>query len=209
MIEGDGVIIPPGEKVLVQGESVEGRSMLIRAMAGLWPWGSGEVLFPGGAQQIFLPQRPYIPPGSLRDVVTYPGAARAPSDADITEALAKCGMAHLAGRIDEEQDWDRLFSGGEKQRIAFAHVLINMPDIVIMDEATSALEEKGHHQLLSLFHAELHDTIVFTVANRAGLEHYHSREIVLVRTQHVEALPDDVVPSRLTRWTRRLLQRNA
>lgn len=101
-------------------------------------------------------------------------------------------MAHLAGRIDEEEYWDRLFSGGEKQRIAFACVLINKLDIVIMDEATSALDEKGHHQILSLFHAELRGTTIFTVANRTGLEHFYSREIVLLRTQHVEAVLNDV-----------------
>jgi putative ATP-binding cassette transporter len=101
-----------------------------------------------------------------------------------------------------------LFSGGEKQRIAFARVLINKPDIVIMDEATSALDEKGHHQILSLFHAELRDTTVFTVANSTDLEHYHSREIVLVRTQHVEAEPDDVTQPRFMLWARQFIRRN-
>lgn len=207
MIEDAQAIIAPSEKVLVRGDSGTGKSTLIRAMAGLWPWGSGQVLFPANAQPTFVPQRPYIPPGSLRDVVTYPGAQTPPSENDIREALDKCGLGHLADRLDEDSDWDRSFSGGEKQRIAFARLLLLKPDIIIMDEATSALDEEGQNQLFELFSTDLANATIFNVAHRPGIEQYHNREISLVRREQGPAQTVITEYSRVTVFMRRLLRR--
>src|SRR3712207_4918281 len=120
MIEDADVVIPKGEKVLVKGESGTGKSTLIRAMAGLWPWGSGEILRPRNATIAFMPQRPYIPLGTLRHAVLYPATDLDAPDEVVKDALKRCGLAHLIPRIDEEDNWDMILSGGEKQRIAFA-----------------------------------------------------------------------------------------
>lgn len=207
MIEDAQAIIAPSEKVLVRGDSGTGKSTLIRAMAGLWPWGSGQVLFPANAQPTFLPQRPYIPPGTLRDVVTYPGVPAMPPDDEIAAALEKCGLGHLAGKLDEDGDWDRSFSGGEKQRIAFVRLLLLKPDIVIMDEATSALDEEGQQQLFELFSTELATATIFNVAHRPGIEQYHNREISLVRRERGPAQTVVTEYSRVTIFMRRLLRR--
>ncbi len=132
------VVIAPGEKVLVVGESGTGKSTLVRAIAGLWPWGQGEVRVNSGSKLFLMPQRPYVPIGTLRRATTYPAPAEEIPKEQVAEALELVGLGHLSGRIDEEAPWDQTLSGGEKQRLAFARLLIARPDIIVLDEATSA-----------------------------------------------------------------------
>lgn len=175
------VVIEPGERVLVKGESGSGKSTMIRAMAGLWPWGSGQILRPEGADVAFMPQRPYIPLGSLRHALVYPVSETERDDATIREALHKTGLDHLIERLDDEDQWARILSGGEQQRVAFARLLINKPDVIIMDEATSALDELSQARVMDFLSNELAGTTVISVGHRPGLEAYHTREISLVR----------------------------
>ncbi|MDB5508573.1 MAG: hypothetical protein JWL93_1042 [Hyphomicrobiales bacterium] len=175
------VVIEPGEKVLVKGESGSGKSTLIRAMAGLWPWGYGRILRPVGASIAFMPQKPYIPLGSLRHALGYPATDVVHDDAAIREALGKTGLTHLIERLDAEEQWSRILSGGEQQRLAFARILINRPDIIIMDEATSALDELSQARVMGFLNDELVESTVISVGHRPGLEDYHTREISLVR----------------------------
>jgi putative ATP-binding cassette transporter len=181
MIEGADTAIGPGEKVIVKGESGTGKSTLIRAMAGLWPWGSGEILRPANTNIAFMPQRPYLPLGSLRHALTYPATDLDVPDETLTEALRRCGLSHLIPRLDEEDNWDAILSGGEKQRIAFARLLVNPPDIVIMDEATSALDEESQARMMEFLRTDLVDAMVLSVTHRPGLEEFFEREINLVR----------------------------
>lgn len=174
-------VVEPGEKVLVKGESGSGKSTLIRAMAGLWPWGSGKILRPKNATIAFMPQRPYIPLGSLRHALLYPATDFAASDDTIRDALRKTGLTHLADRIDEDAQWVRILSGGEQQRVAFARLLINPPDIIIMDEATSALDELSQARVMDFLKDELAACTVISVGHRPGLEAWHTREITLER----------------------------
>lgn len=181
VIEDATVRIGRGDRILIVGESGTGKSTLIRALAGLWPWGSGLIRLPKGASFAFLPQKPYIPLGTLRAVLLYPRGDGDCDDAAIIRAMQLCGLDHLAGRLEEAADWDRTLSGGERQRVAFCRLLLQRPDIIVMDEATSALDDRSQDQLMSLIGSQLPEATVISVGHRPGLEAFHHRRIGLVR----------------------------
>ncbi|NPV22397.1 ABC transporter ATP-binding protein/permease [Bradyrhizobium aeschynomenes] len=186
------VVVDAGERLLVAGESGTGKSTLVRAIAGLWPWGGGSINFHPDRQLFMLPQRPYVPSGSLRRAVAYPGAAEDWSVDQVGEALHKVGLDHLRDRIEEEAPWDQTLSGGEKQRLAFARLLLHRPDIVVLDEATSALDEKSQDQMMQMVTGELPKATIVSVAHRAELEAFHSRKIVLERRKGGAKLVSDI-----------------
>jgi putative ATP-binding cassette transporter len=181
MIDETDTVIPKGDRVLLMGESGTGKSTLIRAIAGLWPWGTGRVRLPVGAKVAFLPQRPYLPLGTLRQVLCYPDDGETYSDEVLREAMTKCGLRRFIGRLDAEEQWDKLLSGGEQQRVGFARLLVLRPDIVIMDEATAALDAASQDQMMELFANELADVTLISVGHRSELEDYHDRKLTLHR----------------------------
>lgn len=204
------VAIMPGEKVLVAGESGTGKSTLVRAIAGLWPWGEGDIEVRAGAKLFLLPQRPYVPLGTLRRAAAYPDAAESRSIEDIAKAFKKVGLGHLAERLEEEGPWDQTLSGGEKQRLAFARIFLHRPDIIVLDEATAALDPPSQDKLMELLSKELEETTVVSVGHRPELEAFHSRKIILERRRGGAKLVSDVYlipkPGRgrlLRRWLRR------
>ena len=178
-VVGDAdVEIGPGEKVLVSGASGAGKSTLVRAIAGLWPWGSGEIVirFEG---LTLMPQRAYVPMGSLRRVLTYPLPAESVDDAVVRQAAEDVGLGSCLDRLDEDADWDGILSGGEKQRVAFARVLIQHPNVIVMDEATSALDPASQDQVMKLLLERLPEATILTVGHRPELEAFHTRQLVL------------------------------
>lgn len=180
VINGASATIAPGEKVLLAGESGSGKSTLIRALAGLWPWGAGAIRLPENTQISFVPQKPYLPLGTLRDILLYPESDIEIDDMRLAAAMARCGLGALAHRLDEpDVRWDQILSGGERQRIAFCRLLIQKPKIIIMDEATSALDEGSQFSLLSLLREDMNDATVVSVGHRPGLEDFHDRKLML------------------------------
>lgn len=192
VVKETDVEIERGERVLVAGESGSGKSTLVRAIAGLWPWGGGSVSFRAGSRLFMLPQRPYIPSGTLRRAVCYPQAAESWTFEEIGEALDKVGLGHLKDKVEEEAPWDQTLSGGEKQRLTFARLLLNDPDIIVMDEATAALDEKSQDRMMQTVIDELPDATIISVAHRAELEAFHSRKITLERREGGAKLVSDI-----------------
>jgi putative ATP-binding cassette transporter len=168
-----------GETVLLLGASGSGKSTLIRAIAGIWPFGRGEIRAARDARILFLPQRPYLPLGTLRDVVSYPMPVSGVSDEALREALEVVGLPRLVGRLDEATHWALQLSPGEQQRIAFARALVQKPEWLFLDEATSALDEATEARLYRLLRERLPDTTVFSVGHRGTLRGLHARQLAV------------------------------
>ena len=191
VIKDAEVEIARGERVLVAGESGAGKSTLVRAIAGLWPWGSGSVQVETGAKMLLMPQRAYIPVGTLRRAVTYPRPADAMTGDDIARVLRLVGLGHLLDHLEADTAWDQILSGGEKQRLAFARILLHRPNIVVLDEATSALDPVSQDRLMGLMTRELGAATIVSVAHRPELEAFHDRKIVLERWRDGARLATD------------------
>jgi ABC-type uncharacterized transport system fused permease/ATPase subunit len=153
----------------------------VRALAGLWPWGKGDIEMPAGAKLILLPQRPYVPSGTLRRAANYPDADQSRSAEEISKAFKKVGLGHLVKQLDEERPWDQILSGGEKQRLAFARIFLHRPDIIVLDEATAALDSQSEGWLMKLLSQEFEHATVVSVGHRSELEALHNRKIVIQR----------------------------
>lgn len=181
LLRAPSLTVLPGERVLIRGESGSGKSTLFRAIGGLWPWGAGEIITPPAASMMFMPQRPYLPLGTLHAALSYPAATNAFSDDEAREALRLVGLAHLAQSLDEEERWDRVLSLGEQQRMAFARLLLHKPAWIFMDEATAALDEPNQDMLMQLVLDRLPHVALVSIGHRQGLEVFHNRTLTLKR----------------------------
>lgn len=168
VVDEQRIELQPAERLLVAGEAGSGKSMLFRALAGLWPCGSGTVFLPPREEMMFMPQRPYLPLGTLRATVTYPGAPEAYADEEVRAALRRVDLAALVPALDRDERWDRTLSLDERQRLAFARLLLHAPRWVILDDAASALDEEHLSMMLSIFDSELSQSGVLAVGRRAG-----------------------------------------
>ncbi|MBK5206299.1 MAG: ATP-binding cassette domain-containing protein, partial [Polaromonas sp.] len=175
LLSGVSLQAGPGESVLVKGPSGSGKSTLFRALAGIWPFASGQTHLPANA--MFIPQRPYFPDGTLRDALAYPQPAAQYSEEALKQALTDALLPQLASRLDEQDAWSQKLSGGEQQRLAIARVLLKKPSWIFADEATSALDEVAektlHEKLLAQVKA-MRGSIV-SIAHRPSVAAFHSK----------------------------------
>ena len=173
--------LDPGDTMVVTGPSGTGKTTLLRSIAEMWPYTSGTVRRPDeGHDTMFLSQLPYVPLGDLRTVVSYPSASGEISDELLEQTLAKVALKHLNCRLNEDQDWAKVLSPGEQQRVAFARILLTRPKVVFLDEATSALDEGLEYAVYDLLRTELPDTIVVSVSHRPSVDRYHERHLELL-----------------------------
>ncbi|CAM3309701.1 ABC transporter ATP-binding protein [Pseudomonas floridensis] len=177
--------IEPGERVMLSGRSGSGKSSLLRALGGLWPQGAGRISLPAG-QALFLPQRPYLPIGTLREVLSYPQPGDKYPAEWYVEALQKCRLETLVPRLDESDHWQRVLSPGEQQRVAFARALLLAPRWLYMDEATSAMDEEDeaamHHALIE----QIPGLTLLSVGHRSTIKRFHGRHVQVEDGQLVE-----------------------
>ena len=176
LLTSTSIQLRPGEDVLVTGPSGAGKSTFFRALAGIWPYWKGRLRLPQGGRLLFLPQKPYLPIGTLKRAVTYPADAGSFSDAEIADALRAVGLAQLANDLERAENWAQVLSGGEQQRLAFARALLNKPDWLFLDEATASLPEDAQEVLYRLLKQRLPHTTLVSIGHRASLRGYHEHQ---------------------------------
>jgi putative ATP-binding cassette transporter len=169
--------LKPGEHVLVTGPSGAGKSTFFRALSGIWPYWKGRIRLPRGARLLFLPQKPYLPIGTLKRAVCYPDDPVQHSDESVRETLARVGLAHFAGELERSENWSQVLSGGEQQRLAFARALLTRPDWLFLDEATASLPEADQDRLYRLLREELKRTTIVSIGHRESLAKYHAKRL--------------------------------
>jgi vitamin B12/bleomycin/antimicrobial peptide transport system ATP-binding/permease protein len=167
--------LKPGENVLVTGPSGAGKSTFFRALSGIWPYWSGRIRMPRGARLLFLPQKPYLPIGTLKRAVCYPDDAALHSDDSVRSTLAQVGLGHLGANLERSENWAQVLSGGEQQRLAFARALLYRPDWLFLDEATASLPEADQDRLYRLLRDELKRTTIVSIGHRESLAKYHTK----------------------------------
>ncbi len=181
LVAAANISIEPGDNVLISGPSGAGKSTLFRAIAGLWPFGSGDIRLPAGARVMILPQQPYFPVSTLADAVSYPEPAGRFDAAQLAEAITAVGMPELVERLDQEAHWNRVLSLGEQQRLGIARAILQKPDFLFLDESTASLDPAAEETLYGLLKTRLTSTTLISIGHRTALTDYHDRHLVFAR----------------------------
>ena len=181
LVSAAGISLRAGEQTLFTGPSGSGKSTLFRAIAGIWPFGTGSISIPANASLMMLPQRPYFPVGSLQAAIVFPGEAGSFGPDRVREVLTQVGLPQLASRLEEEAHWNRMLSLGEQQRLGLARALLHAPNYLFLDEATASLDEPAEDALYRLLAKQLPATTIISIGHRSTLDQFHQRKIMLVR----------------------------
>ncbi len=179
LIEDLDLRLERGASLLITGESGSGKSTLVRTLAGIWPFARGTIRIPEHATTMFLPQKPYLPLGSLRRAIYYPSEPTM-SERQLLEILDRCHLSHLSSELDQIDNWSQVLSLGEQQRIAFARVLLQRPDFLFLDEATASLDERMEESLYQLIRSQLRSSTVISVGHRNTLVAWHESQLMLI-----------------------------
>ena len=188
LISAESLSIRSNERTLVTGPSGAGKSTLFRAIAGVWPFGSGSIAIPAHASLMMLPQRPYFPVSSLRAAIAYPGQSGDFSTEQIKDVLVAIGLSKLESRLDDEEHWNRMLSLGEQQRLGLARALLHAPQYLFLDEATASLDGAAEAKLYRLLEERLPATTIVSIGHRSTLAAFHDRKVVLRREGETFAL---------------------
>lgn len=190
LLQDADLTLSPGTSVVVTGRSGSGKSTLFRAIAGIWPFGQGRVRQPAG-RCLFMPQRAYIPLGSLRHVISYPDSPQKYAREAMVQALRDAGLPQLVEHLDDDENWAQRLSGGEQQRVALARALLTRPDWLFLDEATASLDPEAETDLYRVLRERLPHTTIVSIAHRPSVAAFHDRHLVLERE---EGQPGRLVP---------------
>ena len=185
--------LAPNESVLLTGPSGSGKSTLFRAVAGIWPYGDGFVRIPQDASIMVLPQKPYLPIGTLRTCVAYPSEAMDHDEAAMIEALRNVELTSFVDKLNIEENWTQIMSGGEQQRVAIARALLAKPDWLLLDEATAAMDPALEHRVYEVLARCLPNTTVVSNGHRATLSDLHRRRLTMKPTAEGRFTPEDVL----------------
>ncbi|MBC8015341.1 MAG: ABC transporter ATP-binding protein/permease [Sporomusaceae bacterium] len=179
LLKNLNLTINQGDSLLIMGRSGCGKSTLIRTLAGIWPFGQGAITIPEGQSLLFLPQRPYLPLGTLRESVLYPYGPNFTTDEHIRTVMELCKLSEFVDQLDDVEDWSHVLSLGEQQKIAFVRAVLQQPNWLFLDEATSAIDEGTERELYKLVGIHLKNTAVISVGHRSTLIDYHNRKIII------------------------------
>ena len=178
LIKDLNLTLTQGHSLLIQGQSGVGKTTLLRTIAGLWSYAEGKIFCPQH-NTLFLSQRPYLPQGNLLTALYYPDTTENVDLAKITRVLEQVQLAHLQDRLEQEQDWSRILSLGEQQRLAFARLLLHKPKVAFLDEASASLDEGMEHAMYRLISEELPNTTIISVGHRSTLVPLHQQQLEL------------------------------
>jgi len=181
MLSERHVRVSPGERVLIVGEPGTGKTILFRAIAGLWPWGSGRITLPPPQQIVYVPRHPYVPPGTLRAALAYPMPENSFADADLVAVLERAGLGRLSSSLDRNARWDRELTEDEQQFLVFARLPLRRPSWVVIDEALDVLDDDAHDRVMALFRDMLGDTAIVNIGRPEGRDRFFTRTLHLVK----------------------------